>query len=56
MSDFVTRVGGAAAYEDVLLNQWLALTPELLLKSHLGLDQATIDLFNKSKKPIVRPS
>jgi hypothetical protein len=34
------------------LNQWLALTPALLVKSHLGLDQSTIDHFSKSKKVI----
>jgi len=30
-------------FEDVSLNQWLALTPAQLVKSHLGLDQSTID-------------
>jgi oxalate decarboxylase len=40
-------------FEDVSLNQWLALTPAQLVKSHLGLDQNTIDRLNKTKKPIV---
>jgi oxalate decarboxylase len=40
-------------FQDVALNQWLALTPVLLVKSHLGLDQSTIDHFSKSKKVIV---
>ena len=40
-------------YEDVSLTQWLALTPALLVKSHLGLDQATIDAMSKTKKIIV---
>jgi oxalate decarboxylase len=40
-------------YEDVSLNQWLALTPSLLVKSHLGLDQSTIDAMSKTKKNIV---
>ena len=30
-------------FEDVSLNQWLALTPAQLVKSHLGLDQSTFD-------------
>jgi len=40
-------------FEDVSLNQWLALTPALLVKSHLGLDQSTIEHMNKTKKAIV---
>lgn len=37
-------------FEDVSLNQWLALTPAQLVKSHLGLDQSTIDGLDKAKK------
>jgi oxalate decarboxylase/phosphoglucose isomerase-like protein (cupin superfamily) len=40
-------------FEDVSLNQWLALTPAELVKAHLGLDQNTIDRLSKNKKPIV---
>ncbi len=40
-------------FEDVSLNQWLALTPSLLVKSHLALDQATIDHLSKAKPVIV---
>lgn len=40
-------------FEDVSLNQWLALTPPLLVKSHLALDQGTIDHFSREKKVIV---
>jgi oxalate decarboxylase len=40
-------------FEDVSLNQWLALTPAQLVKSHLGLDQSTIDYLRKTKRPIV---
>jgi oxalate decarboxylase len=43
----------SSRFQDVSLNQWLALTPALLVKSHLGLDQTTIDHFSKSKKVIV---
>jgi oxalate decarboxylase len=40
-------------FEDVSLSQWLALTPALLVKSHLGLKQSTVDALSKIKKPIV---
>jgi oxalate decarboxylase len=40
-------------FQDVSLNQWLALTPALLVKSHLGLDQSAIDHFSKTKKVVV---
>ncbi len=43
----------ASRYEDVSLNQWMALTPPLLVKSHLALDQATIDHLSKAKPIIV---
>jgi hypothetical protein len=36
-------------FEDVSLNQWLALTPAQLVKSHLGVDQSTIDHLSKNK-------
>ena len=44
----------ANRFEDVSLNQWLALTPSLLVKSHLGLDQTTVDHFGKQKNVIVQ--
>ncbi|HEX4276023.1 MAG TPA: cupin domain-containing protein [Bryobacteraceae bacterium] len=43
----------SSQFQDVSLNQWLALTPALLVTSHLGLDQTTIDRLSKSKKVIV---
>jgi oxalate decarboxylase len=43
----------ASRFEDVSLNQWLALTPPLLVKSHLALDQNTIDHLVRTKKIIV---
>jgi oxalate decarboxylase len=43
----------SSRFQDVSLNQWLALTPALLVKSHLGLDQDTIDHLSKTKKVIV---
>ncbi|KAF8515539.1 oxalate decarboxylase [Gautieria morchelliformis] len=40
-------------FQDISLNQWLALTPPELVKAHLNIDDATINLFNKSKVFIV---
>ena len=40
-------------FEDVSLNQWLGSTPALLVKSHLGLDQSTVDSMSKTNKNIV---
>jgi oxalate decarboxylase family bicupin protein len=39
-------------FEDISLNQWLALTPPELVKAHLNLDDDTISQLAK-KKPIV---
>ena len=43
----------ANKFVDVSLNQWMALTPQNLIRSHLNLDQATIDVLSKTKKLIV---
>ncbi|GJJ14952.1 hypothetical protein Clacol_009222 [Clathrus columnatus] len=40
-------------FEDISLNQWLALTPPDLVKAHLNIDDATIALFNKSEQTVV---
>ncbi|KAJ3822937.1 RmlC-like cupin domain-containing protein [Lentinula raphanica] len=40
-------------FEDVSLNQWLALTPPALVKAHLGLDDETIGLLKKVKPTVV---
>ncbi|KAF9262429.1 Bicupin, oxalate decarboxylase/oxidase [Marasmius fiardii PR-910] len=39
-------------FQDISLNQWLALTPPELVKAHLDLDDATIAKLSKTK-PIV---
>ncbi|KAL5526655.1 hypothetical protein ACEPAF_8379 [Sanghuangporus sanghuang] len=41
--------------EDISLAQWIALTPPELVKAHLGLDDATIASFNKTKQVVVGP-
>ena len=43
-------------FEDVSLNQWLALTPPDLVKAHLNLDDETIAALSKTKKTVVGPS
>jgi oxalate decarboxylase len=40
-------------YADVSLNQWLALTPPELVKTHLKLDPPTLATPHKEKFPIV---
>jgi len=40
-------------YQDVSLSQWLALTPPSLVKAHLGIDDETLALFNKTKSSVV---
>ncbi|GJJ09996.1 hypothetical protein Clacol_004222 [Clathrus columnatus] len=40
-------------FQDISLNQWLALTPPELVKAHLDIDDATIALFNKTKQYVV---
>ncbi|KAI0091324.1 oxalate decarboxylase [Irpex rosettiformis] len=40
-------------FEDISLNQWLALTPPELVKDHLQLDDATIALLNSTKVTVI---
>ncbi|GJJ10004.1 hypothetical protein Clacol_004230 [Clathrus columnatus] len=40
-------------FEDVSLNQWLALTPPEIVKANLNIDDATFALFNKTKQTVV---
>ncbi|KZV65237.1 oxalate decarboxylase [Peniophora sp. CONT] len=41
-------------YQDISLTQWLALTPPALVKAHLGFDDATIAMLNKTKQIVVQ--
>jgi oxalate decarboxylase len=41
-------------FEDVSLNQWMALTPPGLIEAHLNLDEQTIAALSKNKPIIVR--
>ncbi|KAJ7471014.1 oxalate decarboxylase [Mycena latifolia] len=40
-------------FQDISLNQWLALTPPDLVKAHLQLDDATIASLSKTKNVVV---
>ncbi|KAF8674929.1 Oxalate Decarboxylase [Rhizoctonia solani] len=42
-------------YQDISLNQWLALTPPDMVKAHLQLDDETISQLQKVKPVIVGP-
>ena len=43
-------------FADISLNQWMALSPRELVRTHLNLDDATLDGLSKTKPVIVRPS
>ncbi|KAL4067020.1 RmlC-like cupin domain-containing protein [Scleroderma yunnanense] len=43
-------------FQDISLNQWLALTPPALVKAHLDLDDATIAKLSKVKQEVVGPA
>ncbi|KAL4251438.1 RmlC-like cupin domain superfamily protein [Abortiporus biennis] len=43
-------------FQDISLNQWLALTPPDLVKAHLNLDDATIQKLTKTKQTVVGPA
>lgn len=42
-------------FEDISLNQWLALTPPDMVKAHLGFDDETIDALQKQKPTVNGP-
>ncbi|KAG7444829.1 oxalate decarboxylase [Guyanagaster necrorhizus] len=42
-------------FEDISLNQWLALTPPDLVKAHLDFDDATIAQLSKTKPTVMGP-
>ena len=63
MSHYVQNVGDtplrylemfrAERFVDVSLNQWMALTPQNLVRSHLRLDEATLKALSKTKPVII---
>ncbi|KAJ7732147.1 oxalate decarboxylase [Mycena metata] len=47
------EIFNAAQFQDISLNQWLALTPPELVKAHLQLSDATIASLSKTKPVVV---
>lgn len=45
----------APRYQDVSLNQWLALTPPELVESHLKIDRSVIEGLPKEKHQVIAP-
>ncbi|KAI0090189.1 oxalate decarboxylase [Irpex rosettiformis] len=43
-------------FQDVSLQQWLALTPPALVKAHLQIDDETIAHMNKTKQTVIGPA
>jgi oxalate decarboxylase len=41
-------------FQDVSLNQWIALTPPELVKQHLNLSDKVINSLHKEKWPVVK--
>ena len=50
------EIFNADRYQDISLNQWLALTPPALVKAHLQLPDSVIDNLNKTKSIVIGPS
>ncbi|KAK0431426.1 oxalate decarboxylase [Armillaria borealis] len=46
----------SARFQDISLNQWLALTPPALVQAHLNLDNETISQLSKVKPVVIGPS
>jgi hypothetical protein len=44
----------SAHFQDVSLNQWMALTPPELVQAHLNLNQTMMGALNKEKRPVVK--
>ncbi|KAK2460171.1 hypothetical protein APHAL10511_007850 [Amanita phalloides] len=42
-------------FQDISLNQWLALTPPEVVKAHLGISDATVAILKKAKQTVVGP-
>jgi oxalate decarboxylase len=50
----VINVFNSPVYEDVSLNQWMALTPPDLVRGHLNLDEAAMKALRPDYRPVVR--
>lgn len=52
----VTAFALLGLFQDISLNQWLALTPPELVKAHLGFSDETISRLSKVKQSVVGPT
>lgn len=50
----VINVFNSRQYEDVSLNQWMALTPPELVRGHLNLDDTAMSALRREYRPVVR--
>ena len=50
----VINVFNSPVYEDVSLNQWMALTPPDLVRGHLNLDDTAMRALRRDYRPVVR--
>jgi oxalate decarboxylase len=50
----VLNVFNGPKFEDISLNQWMALTPPDLVRGHLNLDATAMDALRRTHQPIVR--
>jgi len=50
----VMNVFNHPVYEDISLNQWMALTPPALVEGHLNLDETAMKALRRGFRPVVR--
>jgi oxalate decarboxylase len=46
----------SSRFQDISLNQWMALTPKELVQSHLNLNHTVMDSLRKEKWPVIKNS
>jgi len=46
------EIFGSSQFQDLSLNQWMALTPRELIKQHLNLSNRVMDSLRKDKWPV----
>ncbi len=50
----ILNVFNGPKFEDISLNQWLALTPPDLVQGHLNLEDTAMKALRRSHRPVVR--
>src|SRR6476469_7094404 len=46
----------SSRFQDISLNQWMALTPKELVQAHLNLNHTVMDSLRKEKRPVIKIS